>query len=134
MLMPIDIEPETMNVDKLPGIWSPVQWELTEEEHLHELETQATASLLFAVDVPEAILRLLLNEYAIERALEPPPGYDDVQQGDWDPELLTFQFKRALELVSVERQGDCLSILYDFKQFGRWSFEIQPDKVTLERI
>jgi len=56
--MPIDIDPETMNVDKLPGIWSPVQWELTEEEHIQELDTQATASLLFAVDVPEAILRL----------------------------------------------------------------------------
>jgi hypothetical protein len=27
--MPIEIDPETMNVDDLPGIWSPVQWELS---------------------------------------------------------------------------------------------------------
>jgi hypothetical protein len=132
--MPIDIDPETLNVDQLPGIWSPVQWELTEAEHIQELDTQATASLLFAVDVPEAVLRLLLNEYAIERAFQPPHGFDPEQQGDWDDELLTFQFKRPLELMDVRRERDCLSIVYDFKEFGKWSFEIQPDKVTLERV
>jgi hypothetical protein len=132
--MPIDIEPETINVDDLPGIWSPVQWDLTEEEHIQELDTQATASLLFAVDVPEALLRLLLNEYAIERAFQPPPGFDPQQQGEWDDELLTFQFKRPIDLVSVQRQPDCLSIVYNFKEFGQWSIEIQPDKVTLERL
>lgn len=132
--MPIDIEPETINVDKLPGIWSPVQWELTEEEHIQELENQATASLLFAVDIPEAVLRLFLNEFAIERALEPPDSYDPEQQGDWNDELLTFQFKRPLELVEVHREGDYLSIMYDFREFGRWSFEIQPNKVTIERV
>ena len=42
--MPIDMDPETMNVDELPGIWSPVQWELSEEERIMELEQQATAS------------------------------------------------------------------------------------------
>ncbi len=30
--MPGVIDPETMNIDGLPGIWSPVQWELTEQE------------------------------------------------------------------------------------------------------
>jgi hypothetical protein len=132
--MPIDIDPETINVDQLPGIWSPVQWDLTEEEHIQELDTQATASLLFTVDLPEALLRLLLNEYAIERAFEPPDGYDPQQQGDWNDELLTFQFKRPLELVEVQRERDCLSIVYDFRDFGKWSFEIQPNKVTIERM
>ncbi len=132
--MPIDLEPETINVDQLPGIWSPVQWELTEEEHIQELDTQATASLLFAVDVPEALLRLLLNEFAIERAFTPPHGYDPEQQGEWNDEMLTFQFKRPLELVSVQRERDFLSIIYDFKDFGKWSFEIQPNKVTIERL
>jgi hypothetical protein len=132
--MPIDIEPETINVDQLPGIWSPVQWELTEEEHIQELDTQATASLLFAVDVPEAVLRMFLNEYAIERAFDPPAGFDPGQQGDWNEDLLTFQFERPLELVNVQRERDCLSIVYDFKEFGRWSFEIRPDKVTIERL
>jgi hypothetical protein len=132
--MPIDIEPETVNVDDLPGIWSPVQWDLTEEEHIQELDTQATASLLFAVDVPEALLRLLLNEYAIERAFQPPHGFDPEQQGEWDDELLTFQFQRPIQLVSVQRERDCLSIVYNFKELGEWSIEIQPDKVTIERL
>ena len=132
--MPIDIEPETINVDQLPGIWSPVQWELTEEEHIQELDNQATASLLFAVDVPEAVLRLLLNEYAIERAFKPPHGYDPEEQGEWNEDLLTFQFRRPLELVDVHRERDYLSIMYDFREFGKWSFEIQPNKVTIERV
>ncbi len=67
--MPIDIDPETINADELPGIWSPVQWELTEEERIMELENQARSNLLYAVDVPEAILRLLLNETEVERPL-----------------------------------------------------------------
>ncbi|GAG46260.1 unnamed protein product, partial [marine sediment metagenome] len=60
--MPRSIDPQTMNVDELPGIWSPVQWDLSEDERLEELENQATASLLWTVDTPEAILRLFLNE------------------------------------------------------------------------
>jgi hypothetical protein len=60
--MPSVIDPETMNVDKLPGVWSPVQWDLSEKERIEELDNQATASLLFSVDTPEAILRLLLDE------------------------------------------------------------------------
>jgi hypothetical protein len=132
--MPIDIDPETINVDQLPGIWSPVQWDLTEEEHIQELDTQATASLLFAVDVPEAVLRLFLNELAVEPLFQPPDGYDPEQQGDWNDELLTFQFKRPLEMLDVHRERNNLSIVYDFKEFGRWSFEIQPDRVTIQRV
>ena len=79
--MPIDIDPETIHVDNLPGIWSPVQWELDENERIYELESQATASLLWSVDAPEAILRLLLMEHAIDRAFGPPDGYDDRNPG-----------------------------------------------------
>ena len=50
--MPKTIDPETIYVDDLPGIWSPVQWELSEQERAKELEEQATASLLWAVDTP----------------------------------------------------------------------------------
>jgi hypothetical protein len=88
--MPGVIEPETINVDKLPGIWSPVQWELSEEERIQELHTQATASLLWAVDIPEAILRLLLGLTGIDRSLDPPEDYDAELQGEWDPKLVTF--------------------------------------------
>ena len=101
--MPRYIDPETMNVDEMPGIWSPVQWELSEEERIQELHLQATASLLWAVDAPEAILRLLLSETAIERTLEPPTGYDPENQGEWDESLVTFGFRRSMELVKLER-------------------------------
>lgn len=132
--MPSVIDSETMNADELPGIWSPVQWELTEGERVQELEMQATASLLWAVDIPEAILRLLLNEHAIERAFEPPPGYDPEMQGDWDEELLTFQFKRSIRLVTIDRGRDDLYLEYDFGDLGHWAFEIEPDKVNIYRL
>jgi hypothetical protein len=132
--MPSVIDPETINVDKLPGIWSPVQWELSEEERIMELETQATASLLHAVDVPEAILRLLLDETSIERAFEPPVEYDPEQQGEWDPELVTFEFSRPIEMVEVKRKQDYLSIEYDFEDLGHWLLEIEPEQINIRRI
>lgn len=39
--MPGVIDPETMNAGTLPGIWSPVQWELSQEERIAELEAQS---------------------------------------------------------------------------------------------
>ena len=128
------IVPETINVDSLPGIWSPVQWELTEEERLAELDQQATASLLWAVDAPEAILRLLLDETAIERAYEPPEGYDPEQQGEWDESTLTFAFKRGARLESVEREGDSLVVIYNLEGAGYWELEITPERVVIQRI
>src|SRR4030042_1488680 len=80
--MPGVIVAETVQVGALPGIWSPVQWELGEEERREELEDQARASLLAAVDTPEAVLRLLLDETEIVRAFGPPEGYDPEQQGE----------------------------------------------------
>jgi hypothetical protein len=59
--MPGIIGPDRMNTDGLAGIWSPVQWELTEEERVKELDTQSTASLMWSVDIPEGILRGLLH-------------------------------------------------------------------------
>ena len=132
--MPIDIDPETINIDPLPGIWTPVQWDLSEEEHIMELDNQATASILFAVDVPEAVLRLFLNEYEIEPAFEPPDGYDPDEQGEWDHDLLTFQFKRPIKLIKVERERDELYVEYDFVDLGRWAFEIKPDRIQMRRV
>jgi hypothetical protein len=132
--MPIDIDPETINIDPLPGIWTPVQWDLNEEEQIMELDNQATASILFAVDVPEAVLRLFLNEYEIERAFDPPDGYDPDEQGEWDHDLLTFQFKRPIKLIKVERERDGLYVEYDFYDLGRWVFEIQSDRVQMRRV
>ena len=132
--MPIDIDPETMNADELPGIWSPVQWELTEDERIHELESQAAASLLWTVDAPEAILRLLLNEQSIERSYSPPKGYDSDIQGEWDESLITFQFKRPIQLVKAERDGSSLYVEYDVKDLGVWALEIEPDNVNIYRL
>ena len=132
--MPGVIDPETMNVDELPGIWSPVQWELTVEERAQEIEQQATASLLHAVDAPEAMLRLLLGETAIERAYEPPKGYDPERQGEWDAGVLTFQFSRPIRLVEVKREEGYLSVEYDFGEVGRWAFAIMLEEVSVYRI
>jgi len=132
--MPGVIDPETMNTEGLPGVWSPVQWELTDEERAEELEEQTTASLLWSVDVPEAILRLLLQETEDERLFEPPDDYDPETQGEWDPELVTFGFKRPIELIKIEREKDYLYLEYKFGDSGYWCFEIEPEKVTLQRI
>jgi hypothetical protein len=133
-MMPGVIDPETMNADDLPGIWSPVQWELSEQERLLELETQATASLLWSVDVPEAILRLLLQETEIERLFAPPEDYQPEEQGEWDSELVTFGFQKPIKLVRLERERDYLYLEYKFGDFGYWSFEIEPEKVTISRV
>lgn len=132
--MPTIIDPETINVDELPGIWSPVQWELDEDERIHELESQATASLLWAVDTPEAILRLLLMEHTIDRAFGPPEGYDPDLQGEWNDQLLTFQFKRPIRLIRTEREANYLYVEYDFGDFGQWALEIEPDLVNISRL
>lgn len=132
--MPLDIDPETINIDPLPGIWSPVQWEMSEAERVHELESQAVASLLWSVDVPEAILRLLLGETSIQRAFGPPEGYDPEIQGEWDESLVTFKFKRPIKPENIERDTNFLYVTYDFEDLGHWALEIEPDRVSIQRI
>ena len=132
--MPSVMDPETMNVDTLPGVWSPVQWDLSEEERIDELDNQATASLLFTVDAPEAILRLLLNEYQIERAIDPPRDYNPEQQGEWNSDLLTFQFSRSIKLIDVKRERDYLYVEYNFEGLGYWGFEIEPEGMRMHRL
>jgi hypothetical protein len=132
--MPTRMDPETINVDNLPGIWSPVQWELTEDERIQELGEQATASLLWAVDVPEAVIRLLLNETDIDRAFAPPDGYDLDIQGEWDNELVTFKFRRSFELLHVERERDSLYVEYKIESLGNWGIMIEDDQVTISHL
>lgn len=132
--MPGVIDPGTVYVDDLPGIWSPVQWELSDEERVQELDSQVTASLLWSVDITEAILRMLLNETGIERAYEPPEGYDPEIQGEWDENIVTYQFRRPIRLERLQREPNSISIEYDFGDSGRWVFEIEPEKVTIERV
>lgn len=132
--MPGVIDPETINADSLPGIWSPVQWELTDEERVRELETQATASLLWSVDVPEVLLRLLLQETEIERLFAPPEDYDPEEQGEWDESLITFGFQKPIQLIKVEREHNYLYLEYKFGDFGYWYIELEPEKVTIKRF
>lgn len=131
--MPSVIDPETMHVDDLPGVWTPVQWDMDEAERSEEIENQATASLLYAVDAPEAVLRLLLDETYIERALEPPSGYDPDMQGDWDSDLVTFKFARPIRLIQVNRERDFLQIVYELQDLGRWVIEIEPERINIQR-
>jgi len=132
--MPSIIDPQTLYVDDLPAIWSPVQWELTEEERVQAVDEQATASLLWNMDAPEAILRLLLDETGIQRLFRPPSGFDTEQQGDWDEKLITFGPKRTIKLESLERTPTRLELVYDFGEMGHWEFVIESEKVTIERI
>ena len=132
--MPSIIDPQTLYVDDLPAIWSPVQWELTEEERIQAVEEQATASLLWSMDAPEAILRLLLDETAIQRIFGPPDDYNPEEQGEWDGKLITFGLKRPIKLESVERTPRCLELVYNFGELGHWEFVIEPEKVSITRI
>jgi hypothetical protein len=132
--MPAVIDPETMPVDELPGIWSPVQWELTEEERSEEIQEQATASLLWTVNAPEAILRLLLQATEIARSYGPPKGYDPEQQGEWNDEIITFQFAREVKLLNIEREQDYLYVEYEVEDWGTWAIEIETEAVSIWRI
>src|SRR5512137_3041539 len=116
--MPSVIDPETLYVDDLPAIWSPVQWELDEEERVKAVEEQATASLLWTMDAPEAILRLLLEETGIRQLHTPPEGYDSREQGDWDKSLITFGADHPIRLETIERTPTQLYLVYDFGSFG----------------
>ncbi len=132
--MPGVIDVDTIKADDLPCVWSPVQWELSLEERVQEVEQQSTASLLWSVDVPEAILRMLLQETEIERLFEPPEDYDPEDQGEWDQSLVTFGFQKPVKLVKVEREHDYLYLEYKLGDSGYWYFEIEPEKVTIGRI
>ena len=132
--MPGVIDPERINVDVLPGIWTPVQWEMTDEERQVELDQQANASLLWSVDIPEAILRLLLSETRIERTFEPPEGYNPDVQGDWNSDLVAFKFRIPIQLDDVRREPNKLTVAYNFGELGYWCIEIEPEKLTIERI
>jgi hypothetical protein len=132
--MPSIIDPQTLYVDDLPAIWSPVQWELTEEERNQAVEEQATASLLWSMDTPEVILRLLLDETGIERLFGPPAGYNTEEQGEWDGKIITFGPKRAIKLESIERTPTRLELVYNFAELGFWEFVIEAEKVTIARI
>ena len=132
--MPGVIDPQTIHADNLPGIWVPIQWELSEAERKREIDDQATASLLWAVDVPEALIRLALSEYKAEPADEPPGNFDPTMQGDWDESLLTFKFVKPIELVHIERDRRQLYLEYRFANFGTWSVTFEQERVVIERI
>ncbi|HEX7540966.1 MAG TPA: hypothetical protein VF352_02450 [Anaerolineales bacterium] len=132
--MPSVIDPETLYVDDIPAIWSPVQWELTDEERIQAVEEQATASLLWTMDAPEASLRLLLNESGIQRLYSPPKDYNPEEQGDWDKDLITFGPERPMKLESIERTPTSLELVYDFGDRGHWEFIIEAERVSIERI
>jgi hypothetical protein len=132
--MPSIIDPETIHADELPPIWSPVQWELSEEERVEAINEQAVASLLWSMDAPEAVLRLLLSETEIKRLHQQPDGYDPAEQGEWDPEILTFGPYRSMKLIEVERERDYLRLVYNCGDLGFWEIEIEPEMVTIQRI
>jgi len=131
--LPSIFDPETIYIDDLPAVWSPVQGKLSPDEHANELEDQATASLLWACPVPEQILRILLEETSIQRLDEPPDGYDPENQGEWDPALLAFGFKRSIKLLREERTPEALNLEYKLEGAGNWALEVTQETLTIER-
>jgi hypothetical protein len=129
--MPGDIDPETINTDSLPCVWSPIQRELTKEEHAYKLDTHSTASIPWSVDVPKVILRLFLLESEIQRLLEPPKDYDPTSHDDCDQKLVTMGFKYPLQLVEIEREQEYLYLEYKIGNSGYWPFEFEPEKVMI---
>ena len=132
--MPAIIDPFHMHLDQFPSVWSPVQWDLSPEERVKEIKGQARSSLLWNSDTPEAILRLLMDETGIERTFQPPEDYDPDQQGEWDPDIITFKFSHPSRLVEFKRESDYLYAEYEFESIGNWVLEIEPKKVTIQRI
>jgi hypothetical protein len=132
--MPGLIDPQTIEVNGLPVIWSPVQSPLTEEEKIRELDQQATASLLWAATIPEQVLRLLLSETDIEPISDPPAGYDPDVQGEWDSSQLTFAFSRVIRLLREDRRPDRLTVEYKVDGAGTWIVEIGLEEVSVARI
>jgi hypothetical protein len=132
--VPSIFDPETIHIDNLPTIWSPVQGKLTPDEHAMELEAQAAASLLWACPVPEQMLRILLDETAIQRLDRPPDRYDPELQGEWDSTLLVFGFKRGIELLKEQRSRDSLVLEYKLEGAGYWIVEITQETTTIERV
>jgi len=131
--LPSIFDPETIYIDDLPAVWSPVQGKLSPDEHANELEDQATASLLWACPVPEQILRILLEETSIQRLDETPEGYDPEIQGEWDPALLAFGFKRSIKLLREERTPEALILEYKLEGAGDWALEVTQETLTIER-
>jgi hypothetical protein len=107
---------------------------LTEEERIQAVEEQATASLLWSMDAPEAILRLLLDETGIQRLTESPDGFDPAEQGDWNEQIITFGPKRSIKLESIDRTPRRLELVYNFADLGIWEFIIESEKVSITRI
>ncbi len=132
--MPSIFDPETIHIDNLPTIWSPVQEKLSPGEHAMELEAQATASLLWACPVPEQMLRILLDETAIQRLDGPPERYDPEMQGKWDSTQLVFGFKRGIELLKEHRSREALVLEYKVEGAGYWVVEITQETATIERV
>ena len=132
--MPGIIDPETIEVDNLPGVWSPVQWELTEEERVQELHEQATASLLWCVNMPEALLRLVLGETDIQRTFDPPEGYDPEIQGEWNNSLVTFAFKKGVRVEREQRENGDLTVEFSVEGAGTWRMEFYEEQVIIERV
>ena len=132
--MPAIMDLETIHVDDLPTVWSPVQAPLSEDERADEVEAQATASLLWSADAPESILRLLLGETAIARIFDPPERFDPARQGEWDPDLVTFAFARPIRLMSEVRERERLALEYRLEGAGYWRMELTPESLTITKV
>ena len=47
---------------------------------------------------------------------------------------ITFKFRRAIQLIKVERENDYLYVEYKLESLGYWSIEMTPENVNIQRI
>jgi hypothetical protein len=154
--MPGAIDFETMDVDELTPVWCPSDEELTPEQYESALQQEARAHLLTMAGVPEAILRLLVQETEVSRVAREVVGQvrgarrdfeaeadadaDDGADGgsgaDADAEFPpdSFEFSHPIVAETVEMTRDGLLVVYRLEGAGTWRMLLESGRVTIERV
>jgi hypothetical protein len=80
------------------------------------------------------ILRLLLDEAALEHFFKAPVGFNPANQGEWNEKLIMFGPKRPIKLESLERTPTRLELVYNLADLGMGEFIIESEKVRIAHI
>jgi hypothetical protein len=152
--MPGAIDFETMDVDELTPVWCPSDEELTPEQYESALQQEARAHLLTMAGVPEAILRLLVQETGVSRVArevvdqgrgarrdfeaeadaDADDGADAGADGGAELPPDSFEFDHPIVAEKVEVTRDGLFVVYSLEGSGTWRMLFESGRVTIERV
>lgn len=156
--MPGAIDFETMDVDELTPVWWPSDGELTAEQYETMVQQEARTHLLAMVGVPEAILRLLVQETEVSRVAHEvvdqgrgarrdfeaeadadadagdgaDAGAGDDADAGFPPD--SFEFSHPIVAEKVETTRDGLFVVYSLEGSGTWRMLFESGRVTIERV